>query len=273
MSWSNAGWGSDDGGWYQNKVASGGNTAEANAFLARTTYPQPGTDATNFATLINGLVNTASTSSGTGRNSLFDRLDLLAIWAGPDSTNVLQNLPNSTYTFSLANAPAFTAYRGFTGNGSNASIGSTFNPATATSPNFVRDSAHISIWVLTALAETFPMAGDNLAGSAIFPNYTGTDAYARINDGASGPGTIVDSRGFLLGNRSGPSAHQIYKNGASIATDATASSAVANSALNPMLGGTARQTAMFSSGASLSATDVTNFYNLLRAYMTAVGVP
>lgn len=247
----------------------GADTAEALAFIARTSPTLTGSDATNIKALINSMVNTTATEGGT----LWSRFDMLFIWALPDTANAQLNLISSTYTSSLVNAPTFTAYRGYTGNGSTSAISTNFNASTATSPQFTQNSAHMSIWVLTNLAEAFPMAGDLLSGSALFPNYTGTDAYARINDGSSGPGTVVDARGFLLGNRSGTTAHQIYKNGSSIATDSTTSSAVTNSTFQPMFSGTARQTAMFSSGASLSATDVTNFYGFLRTYMTAVGVP
>jgi len=37
--------------------------------------------------------------------------------------------------------------------------------------------------------------------------------------------------------------------------------------------GSAYQCAMASIGSSLNGTDATNFYNRLRTYMTAVGVP
>lgn len=253
-------------------VAAAGDTAQALAFIARSSPTLTGSDATNYKALINGLVNTASTSGG----SLFSRFDMLCIFAAPDSANALLNLINSTYAGSLAGGgPTFTTYRGFNGNGSTTGIDTNFNPFIATTPNFTVNSAHVSVWNLTNVAETTALA-DNAGSVTIYPNFSSSTMYARINDSPNTGGFVTaNATGHILGNRDSSSSRQTYQNAASIGSYGTApaAGAVDNAVLTAVRTGSADQNAMFSAGASLSATDTTNFYNLLRTYMTAVGVP
>lgn len=259
-------------------VVSGGggaDTAEALAFISRATTAFPamsGTDQTTFKTFINGLVNTASTSSGTGRNALFDRFDMLNIFAGPDATLALLSLINSTYAASPTSpAPTFTAYRGFNGNGTTSNLGSNFNAATATTPNYKQDFAHLSCWNLTSAVETIPLI--DTASAKLYPEFSGGDFYFRVNETTSGSVAIVGSVGHLLGNRSaasGAGCEQGYKNGTLLGTNSTASVALVNFNTFPLNQNSTRQNAMFSCGDSLSATDVSNFYTLLHTCLNTL---
>jgi hypothetical protein len=94
---------------------------------------------------------------------------------------------------------------------------------------------------------------------------------------------MSDARGHCIANRSASNAVQGYKNGSSVLTSSDASQALCtvqfitggtnnNGAPQGTLGANG-QIAMASIGASLTATEATNFYNRLRTYMTTVGVP
>ena len=249
-------------------------STEAAAFLARTT----GLDATHtdaYTALINGLVT----------DGIWDKLDVLHVYATQDSTTALLNLVSTSYNGTASGSPTFTADRGYQGDGTNRVIQYGFIPATAPSPKFVRDSAHISAWNLTNTGVTGHALGCNNVGNAyshIHCKFTDNNAYFRVTGSNVGGGIAMsDARGHFIANRSASNAVQGYKNGSSVVTSSDASQVVASSQfidLGSNNGGTSsnfttHQIAMTSIGSSLNATEVTNFYNRLRTYMTAVGVP
>ncbi len=249
-------------------------------FLARTS----GLDSAHrnaYISLINGLIVLG----------IWQKLDLLYIFAAPNSATALQNLIKNSFNGTANGTPSFTSYQGFTGVDASTTvyIDTGFNPSTA-GGNYVQNSAHISAWSNTNAASS-PTGGvllGVLSGGVetdILPRYNGsTDIYFRINDsvGSASSATNASSIGHYISNRSGASATQGYKNGISVATPNASSGALANGnifvlatdsvGVGATLGG-GYQLTMASVGGNLSATDSLNFYNLLRTYMTAVGVP
>ncbi len=257
-----------------------GSCTQSSNFFARA-----GTlDATHFTAydnLICGLVS----------DGVWSKLDVLQIYATQNSTMALLSLVSSTYNGTIHGSPTFTADRGFTGVDASATdfIYSNFNPLTATSPLYVQNSAHISAWALTNV--TSSSSGGSVIGannlppiqSNIFPKFSDGNVYFRINGSNIAGIANANAIGHYIANRSGSNALQGYKNGSSILTDSTASVAPANAqflvlAQADVAGaipdqGSGLQIAQMSIGSSLSATDATNFYNRLRTYLTAVGVP
>jgi hypothetical protein len=253
-------------------------SAEASQFLARTSS----LDATHtnaYTALIDGLVT----------DGIWSKLDVLHVYATQNSTTALLNLKSNSYTGTANGSPAFVADRGFTGVDASATvyIDTGFNPATA-GGNYSQDSAHISAWSNTTPANSGP-SGGVVIGSEISASHTAV--YSRYNDGFSYFGvnasatnftsTGTPSNGHFLANRSSSSALQGYKNGTSVLTWTNTSVAPASQNIYALANhgpsganlGTAFQLPAISIGSSLSSTDVTNFYNRLRTYMTAVGVP
>ena len=114
----------------------GGHSAQATAYLARTVGGNEGGNGTNIATLIDGLV----------ADGVWAKLDALYVLAQQNATDARLNLVGTNYT--LTGTPTFTAYQGFTGGTGFLDTG--FNPATATSPNFIRNNASMSVWVLNS---------------------------------------------------------------------------------------------------------------------------
>ncbi len=255
--------------------SSGG--AESAAFLARTS----GLDSTHrnaYIALIDGLV----------ADGVWSHLDVLHIYATDTTSNALLNLVSSSFSGVANGSPTFTADRGYTGStGSTVYIDTQFNPTTASSPKYVLNDAHLSVWDL-ATATTFDSAighanaGDT-SSALIIPKATDNKMYIRLNQaGLAGEsfanGSSAD--GHYTASRSSSNHADAYRNASSLFVNGNGTNALINKniytlgyngASAPV--GSICQLAMASIGSFLSSTDVTNFYNRLRTFMTVVGVP
>jgi hypothetical protein len=252
-----------------------GATSAAQAFLARTS----GLDATHrnaYTALIDGLV----------ADGVWARFDMLHVYATQDVTTALLNLVGDIFNGTqVPSALPFTIDRGLTG-GSGKYIYTGFIPGSAILPDFTQNSGHVSIWSLTdAISASSLIMGCSGPGGAaitgIHARFTGNLSYFYVNSSTSTSVASPNSLGHFLANRTTSSAIQGYKNGSSVFTD-NANTSVAVNTQDIVVAGQNQngvyfaapyQIAMASIGASLSAAEATNFYNRLRAYMTAVGVP
>jgi len=255
----------------------GSMSSEATAFLARTS----GLDTTHinaYVALIDGLV----------ADGIWAKLDVLHVYATQDSTTARLNLVSTSYPATLSGSPTFTADRGYTGVESSFTIyiDTGFNPTTASSPKYVLNSAHLSVWNVTDVASNNSAIGaqDGSANSAyIIVKYAGGSTYFRINTGNVGSGSYAapNTTGHYIGNRTGSGGTVNYRNGTAVATESVASSTLPNGKVYTLGGasngvnviGVGNQQAMASIGSSLNGTEAGNFYTRLRTYMTAVGVP
>lgn len=253
----------------------GGAGAEATAFLARTSGLD-GTHTTAYTNLINGLVT----------DGLWSKLDMLHVYATQDTTTAQLNLVSTSYPATLVGPPSFTADRGYDSSGSGQYIRTGFIPSTATTPNFVQNSAHISIWPLNNAVGGFLIMGANDGAGAnmvgLHARYADNNFHPYVNAVSESPVAVADSIGHYICNRSTSSAVQGYKNGSSVVTNNAINStgltakeiAVIgqndNGSFHGQLG---YQVSMSSIGSSMNSTEAGNFYSRLRTYMTAVGVP
>jgi len=244
----------------------------ASLFLARTS----GLDATHtsaYTTLVNGLV----------ADGVWNKLDALYIFATQDSATALLNLKSSSYNCTAVNGPTFTADRGFTGaTTGNKHLTTGFNPATA-GGMYTQNSAHLSLWNLTAAGSGPPaigcQAGTSNNAYIYAPNYNGDNQqYVRINSGSTGGGmgpSNQNTAGHYLGNRGSSGAVDGYRNGSATGFSPSATASVSMpSVVMTILGvsnsGTVsaidNQAAAASIGAALSAAEVFAFYNRLYRY-------
>lgn len=232
---------------------------------------------------INAVIAAGGTVSGPRQslvNSLIVDLKADGIWIKLDRLWILaaENTKSALIDLvALATATAtggnFTTDRGY----DSSAIDSGFNPGSTPGALYTQDSAHLSVWDNTsggAAAIIIGISGVS-AGVNIYTRYSDNNCYTRINDSPEAGGLAVAStQGFTLGNRSSATARQSYKNGSSLGSLGTVNSTnVPNE--NILIKGNVTETdqiSQFSIGGSLSSTEVTNFYNRLRTYMTAVGV-
>ncbi len=244
-------------------------------FLARTS----GLDATHttaYSTMICGMV---ADSVWCG-----SKIDALWIFATQDSTTAALNLCSTSFTVTPNGSPNFTADAGFLGIDSSTTVylDTGLNPATA-GGHFTLNSAHMAAWSLTN--EQSSGTGSTIIGSfdgsnrlQITPWYADGNTYLRVNSGLSTILTIGSSTGYWLENRSGASAVQFYRNGSSIGTDTTVSTAIPSFnvfvlALNisgVAANGLHLRVAAAHLGASLSSGDVTALNSRICTFLTTV---
>lgn len=252
-------------------VASGSPASAAYTnFIARTS----GLDAAHqaaYQALFDGL--TTDGFFNASGNSLL--LDALYVFATADTATALQNLCQNLYNATRVNTATFTADSGFTGNGSNMSIDSNFNPTTATTPLFVRDSACLFGWSNKSASDVQAMCGDTLAENAvIYPNQSGT-GFMNINDGAFTSFTNADGSGLYTIVRtaaSGAGAKVGYKNAGQVLSTTTASAALINAKIFFLHAGGywSGQCMAGGFGAQLSSTNVSNLYARLHTYLQTI---
>jgi hypothetical protein len=255
-------------------------SSQAAAFLARTS----GLDATHvnaYYALIDGLVS----------DGVFSQLDVLHIYATQDSTTALLNLVSTSFTGTKHGAPTFTADNGFTGTSGSSTIyiDTGFNTASISGLNYSENSAHFSAWSLSSGQRDEAILGnsDNIAFTKILsPKQNDGKFYARIHSTSyDGVANAASTVGHYIGSRTTNANIDGYRNASNIYSNHSGTQvAVAGGLINfnyytlgfnnggTAVGGT-YQTAMLSIGGGLSSADVTAFYNRLRTYMTAVGVP
>lgn len=249
--------------------------SETTALLARfTTQPNAAR-----RTLINTLI--AALKSG----GVWSKLDALYVTAAHDAQAAQRNWVADRYNLTPVAAPTFTADRGYAGNGSSSYLDTGFNPATASSPKYVRDSAFIAAWNRTERAGAdISLMGSRTSTASyvnIIPRSAGGNFVARTNSGTNALSvTMALAAGHFISNRSASNALQGYKNGVSVTTSAAVSTAVPNVAMallaRSLEGGapdtfTTDQILSASIGSSLSAGEALALYNALDAYRSGVG--
>ena len=260
------------------------NSGHAAAFLARTTGLD-GTHVAAYTALLDGL----------DADALSCKIDVLHVYATQDSTTALLNLIQNAYNGTAHGAPAFTADQGFTGvdGSTTVYIDTNYNPNTAVAPNFVVLANHTAVWKLDNSTSDNPSIGSHDGTNLNFiiirkngggsqPNWTFFCADQISSQCLFGPllgGT--NSIGQWLESRISGGSSPIYFNGATIGGLAgTNASSIPNFNMYTLAvnafgtaTGAAGQLAMAGFGGTLNATEITNYYNRLRTYMTAVGVP
>ncbi|MDQ0303794.1 hypothetical protein [Ancylobacter polymorphus] len=212
--------------------------------------------------------------------------DALYFTAAHDAQAALLNWISDQYNLTVVGSPTFTVDRGYTGNGSSAYLRTGFNPATAVSPKFARDSSHISVTDRTSRAaatsvEIGAIAISGLNFSAeLATRYTGNLTRARVTSGGTSPPAFAssDSAGRFIASRTGASQIDAYRNGASIGTSTNASAALFNSEIyilavnfNGAASFSSDQIAQASIGGGLTSTEAAAFDAAVSSYLSAIG--
>jgi hypothetical protein len=211
---------------------------------------------------------------------IWPSLDRLWIHAAENATQALIDL-KARATAATVNNPTFATDRGYTGNGASSYINSNFNPGAGGPWNYVRDDASYGGWVVTGPSTTggFEWSQEFGAYGMIAVRNDATNRRWQVNSvtDTAGPAHGGAYTGFFQAQRTGASAEQLFRNGASESTKTNASSSLASrnfgilAYIGPSNFSTAQVGATFM-GASLTGKEAA-FYNAMRAYRTAVGVP
>jgi hypothetical protein len=260
-------------------LASGGFTptsAQSAAFLARATNVTSIADKTNYDTLITGLVT----------DGIFSQLDVLYIFAAVDATTARLNLIQNNFNATETGTVSFSAYNGFTGDGSTGFENSGFVAASA-GGNYTQNSASFGIYILSNNAgsnsvEIGASDGTNNLSDAVTRQGAGNSVF-RINDQGANAllPTNATRAGMYVASRTGANQHDSYKNGSSTATGTPNSFSITSlpafyvCARNDS--GTAtsfsiEQASAAFIGGGLTATGALNLSTRINTYMTAYGI-
>lgn len=219
--------------------------------------------------------------------SFWSKLDALWVHAAHAPEAARLNWLGPIYDCLPINNPAFTADRGYMGNGSSSYLDTQFNPATAVGAKYSKDSGALGIRSNTDNVGTGSLAGfyDTAAakGTTINPRTTAIDNQAafRINQGSSvalSPGASSPSAiGMFVANRvvSGGNIRG-HRNGVQIASVTEPSLAPANG--NFRLGsinGSSFRACQFSMGfisGGLTNQEVLDLFNWFEPYRAALGI-
>lgn len=203
------------------------------------------------------------------------RMDVFYMLAAHDEQAARLNWKNpGALTLTANNSPTFTVDRGFAGDGVSMNLTSTYRPSTFAG-QFVLDDAMLGAYVHAA--------NSTVSGMDVFLNAsrvgtTATNTYgARVNDGVGILAAGAPAVGHWAGRRTASNVRETWKNGALVANDAAASTAVSSVDLvllaSTALGATpsnGRLSAAYAGGA-LTAQQMLSFHNSLLVLLRAVG--
>lgn len=203
---------------------------------------------------------------------VWDKLDVLQVYAANSEANALLNWKADALN-ATNNSATFTADRGFAGDAAATWVSTGFNP-TSVAGQYIRDSAHMAVWIETDGADT---DGHGIATTAYVRHASG-NLTGRINDATTSSIGAGSATGHHMLVRRGASDKRGFVNGAQVgSTLTTASTGLPNAIAgvgrwNATATYTDDRVACFHAGASLSDAEALALYNAARAYMTGVGV-
>lgn len=247
---------------------------ESSNFFARATTVTVGADKTNYDTLICGIVSDGD----------FSKLDVLKIWAAPDRTAAVLNLIQNAYNDTENGTVNFTAYQGYTGDGSTFYLDSGFRPDTASSPQYVLNSAVMGVYVQTNTtsggANAENMGASNV-GTAYLTTFSFGNANWIVNNSATNRAiATATSQGLWVATRTSINDVALYRNGNTTPIDSSAANVSdfvprANFwffARNGAGGPTSSQMSAGFLGSGLSSAAMARISARINTFMTAYGI-
>ncbi len=215
---------------------------------------------------------------GLKADGLWAKLDWLMICAAHDEQAGRINAANPAQIASAPVAPTFTTDRGFTGNGSTQYLNSGFDPASG-SQKFTQNDAHMGVWIGTNVQSSAQFDLGNTRATIVTRTSGGLQVRHNNATGVTKALGAATSVGHSVWTRTGATASEMFKEGASIGTDTAAS-------VNPTTGGflicaasnsgtpgsfSTRRVQAAHWGSKLASGEVAMIRTRLAAYMSAVG--
>lgn len=250
--------------------------AQSSTFLTAATGVTLTADKTNYDTMICGLV-----SDGVWN------FDVLYIWAAPSASNAaLINLANpGTFNGTTHGTVSFAAYQGYTGDTSTFYIDPSFNPTTATTPNFVQNSATVGVYVLSnrSTGQNWWSVGSSDDGGVAFlplaqtgPNVDGI----RLNSASLAANGAANAQGTFNYTRTASNLQSVFLNSNETAVASASDTSIAphNASIfffsdTAGFGNTGDQLAAGWIGAGLSAVSSCKVNNRINTYMATLASP
>ena len=212
------------------------------------------------------------------------KLDVLWMLAAHDAqAGRLNWKAPASFALTEVNSPTFTADRGYAGNGTTSYLNTGWDAAT-NGVNFSQNSASVFAWNRTSRGTALlQLVGSESFGTvadiSILPRYTGDTTILNVQSETAMTPSIAASDGFWAANRSGASAQEGYRNGASVSSGAQTSLATTTIDVYFIarnINGTADrfstdQIAAAGLGSSLTAAQHGALYAITQSHLQAVG--
>lgn len=201
-------------------------TAELIAYTAGLTTALS-TDQLNALTAFVKAIKT-----GLSISALSDAFDAMYLLAGETSESSLRNLVRDASHCTLVNAPTFTQFEGFVGNGSDQCINTNHNSVTQ-GIKYTLNNASYGYYCRTDKIETACEMGAEQGKSGrcnTLARYSTDDVQTSINcaSGTSSSTAGTDSSGFFIVNRTAADAFSLYRNNNVVISGAVVASTVPN---------------------------------------------
>ena len=239
-----------------------GRSLQVEQFLRRTTgFSQRNIEA--YDDLINALVY----------DSLWPKIDIMYVLAAANEANAAQNLKSSSYTLTASGSPTFAADQGYTGNGSSMYLDTNFNPATA-GGNFSLNSQSNFAYSRTDAATIASFFGTLNAAPTIYMSPRSTDLLYIGTSGGGYTTANTNAIGFYHSTRRGANDQEVYKNGASLTSNASGSTSLQSNNLAILRVGTGYSTGQCSfagAGGGMTDAEASKLYERFNAFKTAIG--
>jgi hypothetical protein len=201
-------------------------------------------------------------------------MDALYVMAAQDEQAANLNWISTSYGLTQSGTVTFTAYRGYTPNGTDGYLDTGFNPTTASSPKFTLNSGHQSAWHLTNNLNAGGNSLDFGNTNSRIGKLSNNSVFVRTNN-ATNVTSGTNMALCKLWNRSASNAYQYYVSGVEATNGTTATTALTN--FNFSIGRTdatsfgVNQAAIVHFGSSMTAAIEAAAYQVKRAYMTEIG--
>lgn len=210
---------------------------------------------------------------------VWQKLDMLQVYAADAQANALLNWISSSYNASVVNSPTFTADRGFTSvSGTSSYVASGYTPSSG--PKWGQNDHAFGRWMRTG-----PGGGGMDFGA--YETATGKSATISSNvsgqyivgDSGTAQSILADPIGSVIANRSSSGSFDIYKNGAFVTNVSAASRP--GTTLEMFVGAynfdgvaatySPNQIGAVWTGQALNSTEIAALHTALQNYMTGVG--
>lgn len=245
-------------------AGAGTNSPQVQQFFNRlATVPSPSQQA-NYAALINGLV-----AAG-----VWSRLDVLCV-AGVDNGTTDTNLVQNSYSASVVGTPTFTSLRGYSGGSVNDYVLTNFK-ATSAGLNYQQNGAFLAAWNLASGAVDEPLLSSTSdLNIEIWPAYVSPAVtYYMVNNsgGVEDSTPNSNSSGWFYAQRTSASAVAVYQNDTQLGSATTGSATPENNTIVLDRGNSGGFVwAAWAFGGNLTTAQKTSLYNLVHAYLQAIG--
>lgn len=237
-------------------------SAEFSQYFTRTSG-LTGAEETALEAFIDGLV----------ADSLWSKIDWLHVYGLGTAGDAVLNLKSSSYPAVPTNSPTFTANQGYTGNGSNMYLDTGFDPSTA-GGQYAQNSASVFVYSRVDAASITAMIGNTNAASQSYISPRFSNLTFMGANGSAISASNTNATGFYHATRRGAADSEFYKNGTSLTTSGTASTALQNNNLTTLraLGAySVGQVSLAGAGAGMNDTEAAALAARVATLQTALG--